>query len=244
MTAASLPSASRTRVGVKVRVWDLPTRLFHWSLVSCMITAFVSARSGGITAGRLHFLCGYAVLVLVGFRLAWGFAGPRYARFAQFVRGPATTLRYARSLLGRVPASSAPGYPGHNPLGALSVLALLAACGLQGATGLFATDDIASAGPLARYVSNAMVGRLTGAHDVGETALYVLLGLHLLAIAFYRWVKREDLVGPMITGDKVLPENQTAPGRAQDADDRGVWPRAALLLGLSLALVCFVVNLG
>jgi cytochrome b len=224
----------------RVRVWDLPTRLFHWSLALCMLTAFVSAQSGGITAQRLHYLCGYAVLVLVGFRIAWGFAGPRYARFAQFVQGPAATLVYARTLLGSAAPASAPGHPGHNPLGALSVLALLAACGLQSATGLFSKDDIASEGPLARYVSDALVDRFTRAHDAGANALYVLLGLHLLAVALYRWVKRENLVLPMITGDKLL-----APGdAAADAQDRPLWPRALLLLGLSLALVCCVVNLG
>ena len=100
----------------RIRVWDLPTRLFHWLLATCMVAAFVSAQSGGYTAQRIHFLCGYAVLVLVGFRLSWGFAGSRYARFAQFVRGPVTTLRYARALIGKSATAEAPGYPGHNPL--------------------------------------------------------------------------------------------------------------------------------
>jgi cytochrome b len=224
----------------RVRVWDLPTRLFHWLLVLCIAAAFVSAHADGYNAQRLHFLSGYAVLALVGFRLAWGFAGPRYARFAQFVRGPRSTLRYARGLLMRQSASAAPGYPGHNPLGALSVLALLAACGLQAATGLFSNDDIASEGPLARHVSAALEERLTGLHDRCEIALYGLLGLHLLAIAFYRWFKRDDLVGPMISGDKTVPAGVTAP----PAEDRRLWPRAAVLMGLSVVLVFCLVNLG
>lgn len=223
-----------------MRVWDLPTRAFHWLLALCMVGALASAHADGDAALRAHFLCGYAVLVLVLFRLAWGFAGPRYARFAQFVRGPGATLRYLRALVANQPPGAAPGYPGHNPLGALSVLALLAASGLQAATGLFSKDDIVSEGPLARFVSDALVNRLSGAHDLGETALYALLGLHLLAIAFYRWVKKEDLVGPMITGDKVLAQGT----HATPSEERGGWGRAVVLLGLSVALVCFVVNLG
>jgi cytochrome b len=229
-----------TPAAQRVRVWDLPTRLFHWLLVLCMAAAFLSAHADGYYAQRLHFLSGYAVLALVGFRLAWGFAGPRYARFAQFVRGPRIALGYARGLLLRQGASAAPGYPGHNPLGALSVLALLAACGFQATTGLFSNDDIASEGPLARHVSAALVERLTGLHDRGEIALYGLLGLHLLAIVFYRWFKRDDLLGPMITGDKTVPAGVTATA----AEDRRVWPRAALLMGLSVGLVFCLVNLG
>jgi cytochrome b len=222
----------------RVRVWDLPTRLFHWSLVLCMGAAFISAQSGGYTAQRVHFLCGYAVLVLVGFRTVWGFAGPRYARFAQFLRGPITTLRYARSLLGTGTPAAAPGYPGHNPLGALSVLALLGACGVQAASGLFSKDDIASEGPLARHVSDALVDRFTSVHDAGQTMLYVLLGLHLAAIVFYRWFKRENLVAPMITGDKEVPVGLLVPA----AQDRPLWPRAALVLSANLLLVCLLVN--
>jgi len=224
----------------RLRVWDLPTRLFHWSLVLCMGAAFVSAQSGSYTAQRVHYLCGYAVLVLVGFRVVWGFAGPRYARFSQFLRGPGTTLRYALGLLGRATPAGAPGYPGHNPLGALSVVALLGACGMQAVSGLFSKDDIASEGPLARHVSDALVDRFTGVHDAGQTVLYGLLALHLAAIVFYRWVKRENLVSPMITGDKLVPRGLGAAA----AQDRPLWPRAALVLGASLLLVCLVVNWG
>jgi len=234
MSAAQNPPPGR------VRVWDLPTRLFHWSLALCVGAALISAQSGGYTAQRVHYLCGYAVLVLVVFRAAWGFAGPCYARFSQFLQGPSATLRYALGLLASATPAVAPGYPGHNPLGALSVLALLGACGAQAVSGLFSKDDIASEGPLARHVSEALVNRFTSAHDAGQTVLYVLLCLHLAAIVFYRVVKRENLVGPMITGDKRLPEGVLAPS----AQDRPLWPRAALLLGASLLLVCLLVNWG
>jgi cytochrome b len=235
MRVSPTPQARASRR--TVRVWDLPTRLFHWTLVAAVLAACISAQSGAYLAQRLHFLSGYAVLALVGFRIAWGFAGSHYARFAQFVRGPAATLRYARALLAaRAGASPA----GHNPLGALSVLGLLGLCGLQAATGLFSGDDIASEGPLARHVSNALVDRLTGLHDSGAKVLYALVALHLLALAGYRWLKRDDLVTPMITGDKPIAEGQPEPPAAVD---RPLWPRAALLLGASLALVWCLVNL-
>ncbi len=231
-------SLDHHRTHGRVRVWDLPTRLFHWSLAACMIAAFISAQSGGYTAQRVHFLCGYAVLVLVVFRAAWGFAGSRYARFAQFVRGPAEILRYLRGLLAADRPEGAAGYPGHNPLGAISVMVLLAACFIQATSGLFSKDDIASEGPLARQVSDALVDRFTSVHDAGESVLYVLLALHLSAIVFYRWFKRDNLVVPMITGDKQIPDDLTV----EAAQDRTLWPRALGLLGVSALLVYLLVN--
>lgn len=221
----------------RLRVWDLPTRLFHWALAACTLTALASGHATGDAALRLHFFCGYGVLALVGFRLLWGFAGARYALFARFVRGPRAVLRYAAALL-RPPAMHAP--PGHNPLGALSVLALLAACGLQAATGLFATDDVASEGPLAHFAASAQVDRLTGLHDRGEVLVYALLALHLGAIIFYRALRREDLLRPMITGDRI---GLTGASDEPAQDDGPLRRRAALLLLLSVALVAYVVNL-
>jgi len=245
-----------------VVLWDLPTRLFHWSLVVCTVSACASAQLGGDSALRLHFLSGYAVLTLVGFRLLWGFAGPQYARFGQFVRGPAATLGYAASLLrGRQGAYA--GYPGHNPLGALSVLALLAVCATLAGSGLFARDDIASEGPLARLVSEALVGRCTRLHAWGEVILYTLVALHLCALAFYRLVQGEDLVLPMLTGRKALRAlagsaqgprqagvepcaahaDASGGAEAQTCDDARTRARALLLLGLCAALVAYLVHL-
>jgi len=234
------PPASDT-----IRVWDLPTRLFHWSLVACIAAACVSAHRDGDAALRLHFLSGYAVLALVGFRLLWGFAGPRYARFGQFVRGPVATLRYAAGLLHARRGSAYPGYPGHNPLGAVSVLALLALCAVQAGSGLFANDEIASEGPLAHFVSAAAVARSGAIHSWGEIAIYALVALHVVAIAFYRLAKGEDLLRAMITGTK--PAGPGAPdAQAPEPVEDGapVRLRAALLLGLAVALVGYVVNLG
>jgi cytochrome b len=164
-----------------------------------VLAACWSAHADGDLALRIHFLGGYAVLALVVFRVLWGFAGPPAARFAGFVRGPAATLRYARALLGRAPGSLA-ATVGHNPLGAWSVLGLLGICLVLGASGLFTADEIASEGPLARLVSDAWVRTAGRVHANGEIALYVLVGMHVGAIAGY-WIGwGRDLLTPMIAG--------------------------------------------
>jgi cytochrome b len=210
------------------RVWDLPTRLFHWSLAALVVFSFTTAKLGGNWIDW-HMRSGYAVLALLLFRLLWGFAGARYALFANFVRGPLAVFAHLRGRYGP--------YAGHNPLGALSVLALLAALLLQAATGLFANDDIASEGPLAKLVSNATSNRLSGIHRTNEWVLVALVALHLAAIAFYALVRRDNLVRPMIVGDR--------PGLALPpaADDAAIRLRAALLAALAAALVAYVVTL-
>lgn len=210
-----------------VRVWDLPTRLFHWSLAALFVCSVVTAKIGG-NALAWHFWSGYAVLTLLVFRLLWGVAGDRYARFAGFVRGPRAVLAYLRGHAG--------DGAGHNPLGALSVLVLLASLLLQAATGLFANDAIFSEGPLAKMVSGATSDRLTSIHKWNEIMLYVLVGLHLAAIAFYELVRRRRLIWPMISGD----QRQAAPPARDDAPMR---LRALILFALGAALVGYVVNL-
>jgi cytochrome b len=175
----------------RIRVWDLPTRLFHWSLVLLVIAAFVSAKIGG-NAMLWHGRCGLAILGLLTFRIVWGCIGSTYARFTQFVRGPRTILAYLRG--------AGQPQPGHNPLGALSVLALLGTLALQVATGLFANDDIAFKGYLAPLVDNTLSARITGLHRLLENLLLLLVVTHLAAIAFYTGIKKQDLVRPMISG--------------------------------------------
>jgi cytochrome b len=182
-----------------IRVWDLPTRLFHWGLAACVVGSVVSAKIGG-NAMVWHFRFGYCVLALIVFRLAWGFLGGRWSRFSSFVRGPGTVLRYLRGRAGPDERLDV----GHNPLGALSVLALLGLLALQVATGLVADDEIASSGPLARFVSGATSASATHWHkDWGQWILIGLAALHVAAIAFYAW-RGQRLVGPMVTGDKLL----------------------------------------
>ena len=180
----------------RVRVWDLPTRLFHWTLAALIVASFVTVKVGG-NLMVWHERLGYAVLTLILFRLVWGVAGGRYARFASFVRGPRALIAYLRD---------APQTPGHNPVGALSVLALLAAVGFQATSGLFTNDDIAFEGPLAVKVSGATSSLLTTMHRWNEKVILVLVALHLVAILYYRVGKGRNLVGPMLTGDASLPQ--------------------------------------
>lgn len=188
-----------TMTRVQVRVWDLPTRLFHWALVLCVLGSVLSAKIGG-NAMIWHARLGYAVLALLGFRLAWGLVGGRWSRFASFLYSPAALLRYLRGQ----PREGDHFDVGHNPLGAFSVLAMLAWLGLQVGSGLIADDEIAFSGPLVAWVSSEVSLAWTHYHkSYGQWGLFLLLGLHLLAIAFYRW-RRQDLIGPMLSGDKQL----------------------------------------
>lgn len=212
----------------RVRIWDLPTRLFHWSLAVLVVFSIVTAHIGGAWIDW-HFRSGYAVLALIAFRIAWGFVGGRHARFANFLRGPSGI---AAALRGE-PAPHA----GHNPLGGLSVIAMLALIGAQAVGGLFANDDIASEGPLARLVSKATSDTITTLHRINEKLILALVVLHVAAIFFYLWRKRTNLVRPMITGDK----SDVDPAQATP-DDAALRVRAALLLALSAAAVWWLVK--
>ena len=207
-----------------VRVWDLPTRLFHWLLVLAVIGSVASAKIGG-NAMVWHFRCGCVVLALLAFRLLWGLVGGRWSRFASFAYAPGTVLRYLRG------GSRADEHheAGHSPLGALSVFALLAVLAAQVATGLVADDEIASVGPLNRFVAGTLASAATGWHKGwGQWLIFGLVGLHVAALLFYRFAQRRDLLGPMLRGDKRLP-----PGTPASADG---W--AARLLALLLAALC------
>lgn len=183
----------------KVRVWDLPVRVFHWVLAVLIAVSVITVNIGG-NAMEWHFLTGYAILTLIAFRILWGLIGPRYARFSSFVYRPSAILGYLRSGERAWHTSRL----GHNPLGGLSVLALLATVLTQALGGLFANDDIAYDGPLAKFISKELSDGITWFHaDVTATVIYLLVALHLLAIAFYWIVKKRNLVKPMITGDQL-----------------------------------------
>lgn len=219
---------------VSVRVWDLPTRLFHWALVACVAGSIVSANVGG-NALAWHFRFGYAILALLLFRLAWGFVGPRYARFSSFAPNPAAALRYLR---GRAPIT-----PGHSPLGALSVYAMLVVLAVQATTGLFANDAILWEGPLRNTVSNATSDRLTSLHLANRYLMIALIALHVATIAWYAVVRRKALVRPMIVGDGEFPAGPAAsappPSAADGAAVRG---KATALLAACAALVWALVT--
>jgi len=181
-----------------VRIWDAPTRLFHWALVVCVIALVVTANVGG-AAMTWHFQLGYCVLSLLLFRLVWGFLGGHWSRFVHFVRGPRTVWRY---LKGRAEATAGVG---HNPMGALSVLAMLAFLLLQVSTGLMSDDEISAAGPLTRYAPGEWISLATFYHkNIGKYILLALVFTHLFAIGFYFFRRDENLVKPMVTGDKQL----------------------------------------
>lgn len=214
-----------------VRIWDLPTRLFHWSLAACVIGLVVSAKTGAMV---WHFRLGYAVLALLAFRLVWGLVGGRWSRFSAFLYSPTRLLRYLR---GRGHAHDSVG---HSPLGALSVFALLAVLAAQVGSGLLSDDEIAFAGPLTRFVSGDTVGLASGYHaNIGQYLVYVLVALHVAAIAYYVRVRRHRLVAPMIGGDKHLAEPHLA-----SRDDALSRLGAAVVLGFTSALAWWVSMLG
>ncbi len=205
-----------------VRVWDLPTRLFHWSLALCLVGSVASGLMGD-WALVWHFRLGYTVLSLLLFRLVWGFVGGHWARFASFVVGPCTVWRHLQRHGNNAQSV------GHNPLGSLSVLAMLGFTLLQVATGLCSDDEIASAGPLVKWLTEIWVHRATYYHaHIGKLVLIALVVLHLAALAFYRVRRKQRLVGAMLSGDKQLPRDSL--GSRDDAKSR--------LLALAIYLAC------
>jgi len=216
----------------KVRVWDLPTRLFHWALVTCVTGLAITGSVGG-NAMVWHFRFGYAVLTLLLFRVIWGLVGGHWSRFAAFVYAPQSVINY---LKGR-------GKPehdvGHSPIGAGSVFAMLAFLLAQLVTGLISDDEIAFAGPLTSFVSNATVNLATNYHaNIGKWVLLALVLLHLGAITFYLR-RQHKLVGAMLHGDKELPV--AAPSSRDDTASRLA---ALLILGLCTGLVYWISSLS
>ncbi len=199
----------------RILVWDLPLRLFHWLLVVCVTGSFVSAKIGG-NAMVWHGRFGLVVVGLLAFRLVWGFVGSTYARFFQFVRGPTAVAAYLRGQWHG---------EGHNPLGALSVMGMLGTLLLLVATGLFANDDIAFEGPLYALVGKDLSDRVVGIRRLVEPLIILLVVAHLAAIAFYVRIKKETLIMPMITGQKV--------GAGDTAKGGGV---VAFCIALAIAL--------
>lgn len=185
-----------------VRVWDLPTRLFHWLLAACVVGLLVTGHVGG-NALVWHLRLGLTVGALLVFRLLWGLVGGRWSRFSSFLFPPAAVLRYLRGQ----PRAGERFEVGHNPLGSLSVFALLGLLMLQVATGLVADDEIATVGPLNRFVASATGLQATAWHKgLGQALVLALVGLHVAAIVVYR-LRGRNLVAPMLGGDQLLPSS-------------------------------------
>ena len=184
-----------------IRVWDLPVRVFHWLLVGCIVGSLISVNLGG-NAIEWHAYFGYSILVLLLFRVLWGFVGSTHARFKNFFPSKEKILNYL--------TGNSPRVLGHNPLGALSVFALLFVLSVQVFTGLFVDDEIAFQGPLAKYVPNLLVSLFSEIHEGNQVLIYTLITIHIAAILFYKKFKSEDLIKPMLNGDKEIDPSEEA----------------------------------
>ena len=182
----------------RIRIWDLPTRSFHILLALCVAGLIAT---GEIGLMQVHFWLGYVVLTLVLFRLVWGFVGGHWSRFIHFVPSPSKLRAYLQAIR----AQQAPPSIGHNPLGALSVLGMLSVLLLQVFSGFMSDDEIASTGPWTALVPADWVELATAYHsDIGKVLLILLIALHVGTVLYYKRIKHDDLITPMLTGDKVL----------------------------------------
>jgi len=216
----------------RTRIWDLPTRLFHWLLAALVIFSFTTGKLGGDWL-TWHFRSGYAIASLLLFRLLWGFVGSRYARFSSFLPSPSRVWRMLRSTGSEVLPASA----GHSAIGTLSVYALLIALAVQISTGVFTNDGSFTEGPWVKFVSSAISDRMSTVHYYNHWLVVGLTALHVAAIGFYLLVRRDDLITPMITGDKL--------GLAAHAAEDGaaIQLRAAVLAMVAAGVVFFLVTL-
>lgn len=223
----------------RIRVWDIPVRLFHWMLVILIATSYFSGRAGGDWM-QVHFWSGYSILTLLLFRIAWGFVGSTTARFSHFVKGPSAAFHHLGELFTGRPRDA-----GHNPLGGAMVMVLIFAVLAQVIAGLFAADtDMGTVnGPLTRLVSDKFIDKATAFHGFWINVLLILIGVHVLAAIVYLVWKRQNLIGAMITGSKPIddcvPPGQAAP-KLQFASGR----LAISLLIACAAVVYFIVRVG
>lgn len=191
-------------------VWDLPTRLFHWLLALDILGLYLTA-SPGDPIIEWHFRLGYVALGLIAFRIIWGFIGPRHARFSTFLPGPGALFRYLRHFFDR----SSPAAVGHNPAGALVVIVMLVMVGLQAVSGLFTSDDIVFSGPYAHAVSGETSSLMGAIHHKNFSILQWIILLHICAVLFYLFYKRQNLIGAMFTGRKpgeLVPQGEAIAG--------------------------------
>lgn len=206
--------------GVRIALWDLPTRIVHWSLVVLIPFSWWSAENHDL---ERHRWSGYAILGLLVFRLIWGFVGSSSSRFASFLRGPRAVLAYARGARGTV--------LGHNPMGGWSVVALLTLLIVQVGLGLFASDDDGlETGPLNHLVSFAVAETITELHEIMFNVLVGFIALHVATVLFYQFVRRDNLIAPMLGGSKLV-----------DAEPAARPTMARPLVAIVVAVVAFAV---
>jgi cytochrome b len=236
----------------RVRVWDLPTRIFHWLLVTLIFCAWASYEFNevfGDSSLLWHRMNGYAILVLVIWRLLWGFAGSPTSRFANFLAWPWNAARYGLDLIrGRDRH-----YLGHNPLGSYMIVALLAIVATQGILGLFSTEhNSVTWGPLSLLISDELSALLTKYHEwMFENVLLIFIALHIIANVLYRLIKKDKLIEAMVIGTKPAgkyEDQRLAAEPVADADgkvlaDAGAMPQGTMvraLICLALAIAIFV----
>lgn len=219
---------------ISAPVWDAFVRCFHWSLVSLFAISVASGKVGGEWI-VWHMRSGYAILALVVFRLIWGFVGGEYARYTSFLTGPMRGIKFAKGLLGKAPQHVI----GHNPVGGWMVVVLLVLLATQAVLGLFGNDEIATTGPLARYVSDETSITLMNRHRSIGDVLLILVGVHIAAVLFHVFVKKEGIVRAMLTGKKSLP-----PALASEAiaARKASLPLGFIVLSIAIAAVATAVN--
>ena len=216
---------------IKIRLWDLPTRLFHWLFAAAVLGAIATDLLDNIT---WHSYCGYTALVLVVFRMIWGFVGPHHARFSSFV----PSLSGLKAFLKDQTLSPL----GHNPLGALSVIAMLLIVLVQATSGLFTDDEISFQGPLSKFLSEDMVKFMNQIHSNNHVLVYGIVALHLIAIIYYQKIKKNNLIGPMVYGDKEIDsKNQPVDQTSASKDDVKIRLLAGALLILLIVIFRYFV---
>ena len=214
-----------------IRVWDLPIRLFHWLLVVCIVGSFVTINLGDEFI-QWHAYFGYSILTLLIFRIIWGFVGSTHARFTSFLPTKKAIFDYL--------SGSSPRVLGHNPIGAISVFALIFVLCVQVLTGLFVDDEVSFQGPLAKYVSGSISSFLSEIHEGNQVVIYTLIAIHIAAIWYYKKFKGENLIKPMINGDKEIDPSEEAkylPADLGRASKDGVLQRGFALILLSVIAV-------
>lgn len=193
-----------------MKVWDLPTRLFHWSLAILFIFMIISGESDDLM--EWHFYTGYLLTGLITFRLIWGFLGTRYARFSAFTLNPIASIRYTNKLLR---GQHKPLY-GHTPAGSMMVVVLLSLLAVQLSTGMLSTDDIIWNGPFYNSISESSAELAGEIHESIQLLLQFLVGLHILAIILYKVKFKESLLPAMLHGKKPIYGN-TEPSKGDKA---------------------------
>jgi len=212
-----------------MKVWDLPVRVFHWALVALILAAWVTQY---LNRMDIHMWIGEWILALLLFRIVWGFVGSDTARFSRFLRSPWAALRHLAHLRRREPDREI----GHNAAGGWMVLVMLGLLGLQAGTGLFSNDDSDTEGPLMHLVGKDQSDWLSHIHYLNFKAIEAVIVMHLLAITAYAVLKRQNLVRPMVTGTKLMPEDAVAPRLVSP-----LW--AVVVLAVTFGVVAWVVML-